>query len=86
MGFSTAEAELLVSQTFKAAVDLYNKSDFSCEEWIKKVSSKGGTTEAAMQSFLNNSVHKDIIEGTKAALNRAVELGKTVPVSVEYKK
>ena len=29
MGFSTSEAELLVSQTFKGAVDLYNKSDFN---------------------------------------------------------
>ncbi len=76
MGFSTSEAELLVSQTFKGAVDLYSKSDYSCEEWIKKVSSKGGTTEAAMQSFIENKVHKDIIEGAEAALNRAVELGK----------
>ena len=76
MGFSTSEAELLVSQTFKGAVDLHNKSDLTCEEWIKKVSSKGGTTEAAMRSFIDNKVYKDIIEGAEAALNRAVELGK----------
>jgi len=76
MGFSTSEAELLVSQTFKGAVDLYNKSDLSCKDWIKKVSSKGGTTEAAMRSFVENKVYKDIIEGAEAALNRAVELGK----------
>jgi len=31
MGFSSSEAELLVSQTFKGAVDLFNKTDFSCE-------------------------------------------------------
>ncbi len=75
MGFSESESELLVKQTFRGAVDLYNKSDLSCEEWIKKVSSKGGTTEAAMSSFVDNKVHKDIIEGANAALNRAVELG-----------
>ena len=86
MGFSTSEAELLVSQTFKGAVDLHNQSNFSCEEWIKKVSSKGGTTEAAMHSFLGNSVHKDIIEGAEAAFNRAVELGKEKPVTLENKK
>ena len=76
MNFSESEAELLVSQTFKGAVDLYNKSDLSCAEWIARVSSKGGTTEAAMASFIGNTVHKDIIEASNAALNRAVELGK----------
>ena len=48
MGFNESESELLVAQTFKGAVDLYNKSDLSCEEWIRRVASKGGTTEAAM--------------------------------------
>lgn len=76
LGFSNSQAELLVSQTFKGAVDLYNKSDLSCEEWIAKVSSKGGTTEAAINSYRKNKVHKDIIDGAKAAFNRAVELGK----------
>lgn len=76
MGFSHSEAELLVSQTFRGAADLYNKNNLTCEEWIAKVSSKGGTTEAAMQSFLSNSVHDDILEGANAALNRAIELGK----------
>jgi len=76
MGFTTSEAELLVSQTFKGAVDLYNKSNLSCSEWIAKVSSKGGTTEAAIKTFNKHKVHEDIMRGAKAALNRAVELGK----------
>lgn len=77
MGFSASESELLVSQTFKGAVDLHNKSQFSCEEWIQKVASKGGTTEAALASFLNNRVHVDILEGANAALQRAIDLGTT---------
>ncbi len=76
MGFTASEAELLVSQTFKGAVDLYNKSDLSCEEWIARVSSKGGTTEAAVKTFKKHKVHEDIMRGAKAALNRAIELGK----------
>jgi pyrroline-5-carboxylate reductase len=76
MGFSDSEAELLVVQTFTGAVDLYNKSNFSCEEWIQRVSSKGGTTEAALNSFKINTLHQNIIDGTKEALKRAVELGK----------
>jgi len=76
MGFTASEAELLVSQTFKGAVDLYNKSDLSCAEWIARVSSKGGTTEAAIKTFKKHKVHEDILRGAKAALDRAIELGK----------
>jgi len=76
MGFSASEAELLVSQTFTGAVDLYNKSDLSCENWIAKVASKGGTTEAALRVFNAENLHEGIIEGAQAARRRAVELGK----------
>ncbi len=76
MGFSYTEAELLVTQTFLGAVELYTASEISLEEWIKRVCSKGGTTEAALKSFKENEVEKDIKSGAKAALNRAEELGK----------
>ncbi len=76
MGFSTSESELLVSQTFKGAVDLHNKSNFSCSEWIAKVASRGGTTEAALHSFQGTALHDGVKAGAKAALERAVELGK----------
>lgn len=74
MGFSTSEAELLTYQTFKGAVDLFNKYDFTCEEWIKKVSSKGGTTEAAIKGFDANTVKNSFKSGVMAALKRAEEL------------
>jgi pyrroline-5-carboxylate reductase len=76
MGFSESEAELMVAQTFKGAVDVYSKEDFSCEEWISKVASKGGTTEAALASFQANKVDADIRSGAEAALYRAIALGK----------
>lgn len=76
MGFNYSEAELLVSQTFLGAIELYNATDFNCEEWIQKVCSRGGTTEAAMQSYRSTAVYEDIIDAANAALNRAVELGK----------
>lgn len=75
MGFSASEAELLVSQTFRGAVELHNKSNFSCQEWIDKVSSKGGTTEAAIHTYQQRIVYEDIIAGAQAALQRAEELG-----------
>lgn len=76
MGFSDSESELLVSQTFQGAIDLFHQSNFTCEEWIKKVASKGGTTEAALGSFSQNTVFQDIINGAEAAFERAKELGK----------
>lgn len=76
MGFSESEAELLVSQTFRGAIELYNKTDLSFQEWINRVSSRGGTTEAAMRTYQEKAVHEDIIAGARAALERAIELGK----------
>lgn len=76
MGFSESEAELLVSQTFFGAVELYRATSFSCEEWIRRVASRGGTTEAALQSYTDNAVHQDIMAGAMAALQRAEELGR----------
>ncbi|SEP64697.1 pyrroline-5-carboxylate reductase [Neolewinella agarilytica] len=76
MGFNASQAELLVAQTFRGAVELQMKNDASCEEWIRRVSSKGGTTEAAINSFKATSVYMDIKNGAKAALARAEELGR----------
>ncbi len=76
MGFSASEAELLVGQTFTGAIDLYNKSDLSCENWIGKVASKGGTTEAALRIFRERALYDGIQAGAEAALTRARELGK----------
>lgn len=75
MGFNESQAELLVAQTFRGAVELQMKNDLTCQEWIDRVSSKGGTTEAAMDTFRATSVFDDIKSGARAALERAVALG-----------
>ncbi|MVN78602.1 pyrroline-5-carboxylate reductase [Hymenobacter sp. HMF4947] len=76
MGFTPAEAELLVSQTFRGAVELYSQAGLSCQDWIARVASKGGTTEAAMQAFGNGAVREGLIAGAEAARTRAEDLGK----------
>jgi pyrroline-5-carboxylate reductase len=76
MGFSESEAELLVSQTFAGAIELYQATNLSCNEWIGRVSSKGGTTEAAMHTYGQSAVHEHIIAGAVSALRRAEELGR----------
>ena len=76
MGFSHSQAELLTYQTFRGAIDLYNKHDFTCEEWIAKVSSRGGTTEAAINEFQKHHLADAFQKGVLAAQARAVALSK----------
>ncbi len=75
MGFTLSEAELLVNQTFMGAVHLHNQNELTCNEWIKKVASKGGTTEAAVKVFDQFGLHNKIGQGLVAAYERAKELG-----------
>ncbi len=76
MGFNKSEAELLVMQTFSGAMSLYQQSELNCKEWIERVASKGGTTEAALRFFNENQLDQRIGDGVNKALERAVELGK----------
>ena len=75
LGFNESEAELLVNQTFMGSVAIQNSYSLSNEEWIAKVASKGGTTERALQTFAKGNLEKIIIDGVKAANDRALELG-----------
>lgn len=75
MGFTEKESALLVSQTFKGAVELYTRSQLSTKEWIKQVCTKGGTTEAAVNKMRTEKIDKHIKQAAHVALNRAKELG-----------
>lgn len=75
MGFTLSQAELLVNQTFMGAVHLHNQSDLTCNDWISRVASKGGTTEAALKIMKGHTVDANIEEALFAAFNRARELG-----------
>lgn len=70
-GFSEKDAEKIVAQTFLGAVELFLKNDLSNQEWIQRVASKGGTTEAAISIFNQNNIAKSIQDGLDAALNRS---------------
>lgn len=76
MGFKESEAELLVQQTFLGAVHLQSKGENTCAEWIQKVASRGGTTEAALRVFDSAHTGDGVHDALYAALNRAKELGK----------
>ncbi len=76
MGFTENVSKILVSQTFTGAIELFNQSNLSPNSWMEKVASKGGTTQAALDSMDDNNVGELIKEAAFAAFARAVELGK----------
>ena len=76
MGFSDSEAQLLVRQTFLGSINLLNRNSLDCEEWIRRVSSRGGTTEAGMQQFAKDDMLEKIHAGLEAARQRAIALSK----------
>lgn len=76
MGFSYAEASIMVEQTFMGAAYLFKRSNLSCEQWIEKVASRGGTTEAAIDIFGKEAVNEGIHAGMQRALERSRELSK----------
>jgi len=78
LGFKESEAELLIYQTFSGTIDLYNKHNHNCGEWIAKVASRGGTTEAALKTFAANDLPQTIKKGITSAYERAEELSKLI--------
>lgn len=76
LGFSEEQAKMLVQQTFVGASELARQSSDSLTTLRKAVTSKGGTTEAAMLEFENSKVGAAIVRGVVRACERAKELGK----------
>jgi len=68
-------AHELVLQTFIGASELAAKSSDSLAALRERVTSKGGTTEAALNSMAADRVKEAIVRAVKAAYERARELG-----------
>lgn len=75
LGFSQEQAKTLSLQTFAGASQLANQSEYTAEELRHQVTSKGGTTERAIQSMEAAEIKRIILEAAKAAANRSKELG-----------
>ncbi len=75
-GFTLTEASKMIEQTVLGAVELYKVNDLSCNQWVERVASKGGTTEAALNHFNANKVGQNIQEGIEQAMKRSRELSK----------
>ncbi|MBF0594780.1 MAG: pyrroline-5-carboxylate reductase [Candidatus Omnitrophica bacterium] len=76
LGFSEGEAKTLVYQTMLGSVHMLAKSDDSAAVLRQKVTSKGGTTQAATDVFMEEDISGIFEAALKAACARAKELAK----------
>ena len=75
MGLSAEQGRELALATFVGAAQLAAQSDDPVPLLREKVTSKGGTTYAALTSMEHSGVKEKIIEAIKAAAARGRELG-----------
>ncbi len=74
MGLSAAQAHQLAVATFQGASELAARSDESPEVLRQRVTSKGGTTHAAITRMQEQQVPQHFIAAMRAAEKRAQEL------------
>ncbi len=76
IGLSAAEAAILAKQTCLGAARMMIESGDSPAVLRSKVTSPGGTTQAAIESMTRHHVLEHIVEGVEAAWRRSQELGR----------
>jgi len=75
LGFNPSAARVLAIETFVGAAKLAEQTPENVSVLRERVTSKGGTTEAALNSFAASGIHEAILRGVKAAAERGRELG-----------
>jgi pyrroline-5-carboxylate reductase len=75
IGLTPAESRKLAIKTCVGAAKMLETSADSPEELRRKVTSPGGTTQAAISHLEQNQVGGQIVEAVKAAARRSRELG-----------
>jgi len=76
LGFSEIEATKIAQQTFFGSAELLKKSSDTPAELRKKVTSPGGTTEAALGVLSSEDIDALVKKAVTAASDRSKELGK----------
>lgn len=77
LGFTEEQARILVRQTLQGSLELWDESGISPRELRLMVTSKGGTTAAAIATFEAGKLGEVLQKGILAACRRARELSKT---------
>lgn len=75
-GFSDADAELLVNETFRGSVELLFATDEKAADLRRKVTSPKGTTERAIARMVEQDLQTMFNEATDAAYARSIALAR----------
>lgn len=75
-GIDAAVAKALIAQTLIGSAKMLTDSGREADELIQMVSSKGGTTIAALEALYAHGFEQAVIDGMRQCTRRAKELGK----------
>ncbi len=75
-GLTKEQSETLVIETMYGTARLLIEKRLKPEELIQMVASKGGTTEAGLNSLKNDRADKTILNAVNSAVRKSRELGK----------
>jgi len=81
LGFTPEQGRQLAIETVQGAAALAAQSTEPASVLRERVTSKGGTTEAALRTMAEQGVKEGIVAGVKAAEARGRELGKLLGAS-----
>jgi pyrroline-5-carboxylate reductase len=74
LGFTAEESRELVQQTALGAAKMVVSNNIPISELRKKVTSKGGTTQAALTTFIDGGLEQLVTNAMNSALHRAKEM------------
>ena len=74
LGFSADEARALVQQTALGAANMVVENDITISELRENVTSKGGTTQAALKTFTDGGLPELVSSAMQSAIARAKEM------------
>ncbi len=75
MGFDHQQSRLLVQQAMKGAAEMVvRNSDLELETLRNNVTSKGGTTAEAINTFIEGDLSSLVSRSMQAAVNRARQM------------
>ena len=73
-GFSEKDALKIARATFIGSAELMGRNNKTAEEWKQKVTSKKGTTQAALEYLDSKNFREIFSEALERAKNRSIEL------------
>lgn len=77
MGFDKAQSRLMVQQAMLGAAEMVcNNPDLELSELRAQVTSKGGTTAEAVNTFIDEGLKDIVSKSMRAAVARAEEMAK----------